>query len=591
MSFKLTEPRPIPDVIPLESALFTADKAEVNLLGKFALVTRDDGKSAMAKIYYSKALQKNGSFSCSQSLAQILGNSQNFVVTKMLSVPGKISKLTLAIDSAQESENYALNHACLPLILNGVIAAVGCYIMVKHNIIMKVLNMDCGESMGRITSETRITTIITNLTHRSMPSNNSNLPKSATYLENSASQLLDSVHLFLKTSAIKSMPQIRGYLLHGPQGSGKTSVAKTVASLCRDQLMIGSTYIRGADLGSSVRGEGESKFLKIFCSNSGPHIVILDNLDEMIEYDGIFMVELLESVFTQPSISWLKGSQIFVIGKRFIILGITSRFELIPPRLRVSPIFLESTEIQLPNHDDRIQILKSILSHQSEIKWNEFMFDNFAKASVGCSLSDLGNIVRQAVLSSNSANELLSHNHMLEACKKCTPANLSGINRHVPEVTFDSLFGIDDIIVKLKSLVLLPFLNMDRYKSLGIMPPKGLLIYGPSGVGKTLIASALIKESGISCIYADSAGIRSKIVGESEQMITDLLFKARSAAPCILLMDQFDRIMPRRGSSKTSEGSDERIVTSFLTEMDGIFSDSRKAGVFIIGGTLLASYI
>lgn len=96
---------------------------------------------------------------------------------------------------------------------------------------------------------------------------------------------------------------------------------------------------------------------------------------------------------------------------------------------------------------------------------------------------------------------------------------------------------MDDIIMKLRALVVDPFSHMDRYRSFGVSPPRGVLIYGPSGVGKTSVATALVKEIGIACIYVDSAGIRSKIVGQSEQTIADLFEKARSASPCSLFAD------------------------------------------------------
>jgi transitional endoplasmic reticulum ATPase len=140
-------------------------------------------------------------------------------------------------------------------------------------------------------------------------------------------------------------------------------------------------------------------------------------------------------------------------------------------------------------------------------------------------------------------------------------------------------------------MVVDPFCKVQKYEGFGVKTPKGILIEGPSNVGKTALACALTNETGMACIYVSSPSLRSKIVGESELAISKLFSQAKSSAPCIILMDQvsfllieFEMLLSRRGKNQSSTGSSDRIVTTFLTEMDGIFT-STSIGVFIIASS------
>jgi SpoVK/Ycf46/Vps4 family AAA+-type ATPase len=169
---------------------------------------------------------------------------------------------------------------------------------------------------------------------------------------------------------------------------------------------------------------------------------------------------------------------------------------------------------------------------------------------------------------------------------------LAGLVSRAQDISFENLYGIKEIIERLQYLVVKPFNEIGKYQDCGISPPKGLLIYGGSGCGKTALASALVKETGLSCVFVSAPSIRSKVVGESEQTIARLFAQARSSAPCILLMDQLESIVTKRGHSSSSQGSGDRIITTFLTEMDGIFTDSNRLNVFIVASNcILPSHI
>ncbi|OUM65402.1 hypothetical protein PIROE2DRAFT_7612, partial [Piromyces sp. E2] len=157
------------------------------------------------------------------------------------------------------------------------------------------------------------------------------------------------------------------------------------------------------------------------------------------------------------------------------------------------------------------------------------------------------------------------------------------------EIKFKDLYGLDEAINSLKASVIYPIQCPEDFIVFGISPPKGILIYGPPGVGKTSICSALAFETGFNLITIEGSSIRSKIVGESEKSISKLFATARENSPCIILIDQIENLIAKRGASNTSENSGDRIIASFLTEMDGIYSKKTigysKTDILIIGAT------
>ncbi|KAI8364781.1 P-loop containing nucleoside triphosphate hydrolase protein [Radiomyces spectabilis] len=163
------------------------------------------------------------------------------------------------------------------------------------------------------------------------------------------------------------------------------------------------------------------------------------------------------------------------------------------------------------------------------------------------------------------------HWHHVEAVLGIVrPSNLNEYASKVPDVRFSDIYGIDDIVETIQASVIYPFHHPEEYQLMGIHPPRGIILYGPPGVGKTMLCSALASEAGINFMFVESSHIRSKVVGESEKNIAKLFASARANAPCILFIDQIDMLLPKRGSSRTSENTSDRIVTSFLTATNRI---------------------
>ncbi|PKC74289.1 P-loop containing nucleoside triphosphate hydrolase protein, partial [Rhizophagus irregularis] len=155
-------------------------------------------------------------------------------------------------------------------------------------------------------------------------------------------------------------------------------------------------------------------------------------------------------------------------------------------------------------------------------------------------------------------------NHFENALKGIKPSNLNEYQTKISDIKFSDIFGIDNIIEDLKLTIIEPFNNPQEFSQFGISPPKGILIYGPPGVGKTMLCCAIAAEIGINFMLVESSQIVSKIVGESENNIARIFAQAKESSPCVLFIDQIDVLAPVRGSSMTSENTGERIVTSLL---------------------------
>ncbi|MEM0263492.1 MAG: AAA family ATPase, partial [Saccharolobus sp.] len=139
----------------------------------------------------------------------------------------------------------------------------------------------------------------------------------------------------------------------------------------------------------------------------------------------------------------------------------------------------------------------------------------------------------------------------------------------VPEVRWSDIGGLEDIKEELKEVIEYPLKYPELYQNSGIEPPKGILLFGPPGTGKTMLAKAVATESGANFIAVRGPEVLSKWVGESEKAVREIFRKARMYAPSVIFIDEIDAIAPIRGASYDS-GVTERIVNQLLAEMDGI---------------------
>ncbi|KAI8975692.1 P-loop containing nucleoside triphosphate hydrolase protein [Mycotypha africana] len=193
---------------------------------------------------------------------------------------------------------------------------------------------------------------------------------------------------------------------------------------------------------------------------------------------------------------------------------------------------------------------------------------SISEVTYGFVPTDLQSLTSKAAFSFiKESTTNITDRHFKQALINTKPSNINEYSSKIPDITFKDIYGIDNVLQEVKTSVIEPFRSPEKYIKLGISPPKGILVHGPTGVGKTMLCSALAAEAGVNFMLVESTQVRSKIVGESEKAISRLFSQARANAPCILFIDQIDILLPKRGTSHSSENTSDRIVTGFLTDV------------------------
>ncbi|CDS12876.1 hypothetical protein LRAMOSA05060 [Lichtheimia ramosa] len=369
---------------------------------------------------------------------------------------------------------------------------------------------------------------------------------------------------------IPLLPRSKGLVLHGKPGCGKTSLALAIAR----HSGLPYRVLNGPDIFQSEQGASEAKLLNFF-QDAKDCIVVLDEMD-MLAGQEVKVASALLSVIDRD--------ETFLY-----IIGVTSRLHAVNPWFLRSGRLDDIQEIIINTPAARYEILDIMTQNLPlDVSDRHDVLERISQVTHGFVPSDLQLLCTQVILElvrqSNASASLEQFQRALEHVK---PSTLT--EYRVPHVKFSEIFGLESIIQELKASVIHPFHHPESYSSLGISPPRGILVYGPPGVGKTMLCSALAYEAGVNFMFVESSQVRSKVVGESEKNLAKLFAQARSNAPCILFIDQIDMLLPKRGTSTTSENTSDRIVTGFLTEMDGLLTKKRSSSahidVLVVGAT------
>lgn len=172
--------------------------------------------------------------------------------------------------------------------------------------------------------------------------------------------------------------------------------------------------------------------------------------------------------------------------------------------------------------------------------------------------------------------------NFLEAMKEVEPSAIREVFVEVPDIKWEDVGGLEAFKEELKEAVEWPLKYSDLFQKAHTKPPKGILLFGVPGTGKTLLAKAVANESGVNFISVKGPALISKYIGESERGIREVFKKAKQAAPTILFFDEIDALVPKRGSANADAGVTERVISQFLTEMDGI---EELKGVVVLAAT------
>ncbi|AEM38259.1 AAA family ATPase, CDC48 subfamily [Pyrolobus fumarii 1A] len=386
----------------------------------------------------------------------------------------------------------------------------------------------------------------------------------------------------------------KGILLYGPPGVGKTLLAKALAN------EIGAYFIaiNGPEIMSKYYGESEQRLREIFeeAEKNAPAIIFIDEIDAIAPKREEVTGEVEKRVVAQL-LTLMDGLK--ERGK-VIVIGATNRPDAIDPALRRPGRFDREIEIRPPDKRARKEILlvhvRNVpLCDEQKVKeglcspGDVVDLDRIAEMTHGYTGADLAALVKEAAMNAlrrfiksgqidlnkpipteTLRKLVVTMKDFLDAMKVIQPSLIREIYVEVPEVHWDDIGGLEDVKQQLREAVEWPLKHPEVFESMGIRPPKGILLFGPPGVGKTLLAKAAATESGANFIAVRGPEILSKWVGESEKAIREIFRRARQVAPTIIFFDEIDAIAPARGMRHDTSGVTDRIVNQLLTEMDGI---------------------
>ncbi|MGA2663751.1 MAG: CDC48 family AAA ATPase [Nitrososphaerales archaeon] len=383
----------------------------------------------------------------------------------------------------------------------------------------------------------------------------------------------------------------KGVLLYGPPGTGKTLLAKAVATESNAHFI----PISGPEIMSKFYGESEARLREIFkeAKEKAPTIIFIDEIDSIAPKREEVTGEVERRVVSQL-LSLMDGLE--ARGK-VIVIAATNRPNAIDPALRRPGRFDREIEIKVPDKKGRYEILQIHTRHMPLTQ--DVDLERLAAVTHGFVGADAEYLCKEAAmktlrrmlpvlklgeerLSPEVLDKLIvTMNDFEEALKDVMPSAMREVYLETPDVKWSEIGGLEDVKKELQEAVEWPLKFQDLYKVIGYNMPKGVLLHGPSGTGKTLLAKAVATESEANFISIRGPELLSKWVGESERGVREVFRRARQASPCVIFFDEIDALAPTRGMGGDSMVT-ERVVSQLLTELDGI---QALNGVVVLAAT------
>ena len=394
----------------------------------------------------------------------------------------------------------------------------------------------------------------------------------------------------------------KGVLLYGPPGTGKTLLAKAVANESQAHFI----SISGPEIMSKFYGESEARLREIFkeAREKAPSIIFVDEIDSIAPKREEVTGEVERRVVSQM-LSLMDGLE--ARGK-VIVIAATNRPNAIDPALRRPGRFDREIEIKVPDKKGRKDIL---LIHSRNMPLaaepQEYPVDinKISSVSHGYVGADLEYLCKEAAmkclrrllpvldlqeekLPPETLDKLIvNQDDFTKALIEVTPSGMREVFIENPDVSWEDVGGLEEVKRELQEAVEWPMKYPALYDKLGHNMPRGILLHGPSGTGKTLLAKAVATQSEANFISVRGPELLSKWVGESERGIREIFKRARQSSPCVIFFDEIDSIAPIRGVGGETAVT-ERVVSQLLTELDGM---ENMHGVIVLAATNRADMI
>eukprot|EP01112_Ceratiomyxa_fruticulosa_P013036 TRINITY_DN3645_c0_g1_i1.p1 TRINITY_DN3645_c0_g1~~TRINITY_DN3645_c0_g1_i1.p1 ORF type:complete len:929 (-),score=269.44 TRINITY_DN3645_c0_g1_i1:70-2856(-) len=421
----------------------------------------------------------------------------------------------------------------------------------------------------------------------------------------------------------------RGILLHGPPGCGKTMLANAIAG----ELQVPFFSISAPEVVSGMSGESEAKLRSLFkaAQSEEKAIIFIDEIDAITPKRENAQREMERRIVAQlltcmDGLSSKEDDEDNPQGT-VIVLGATNRPDALDPALRRAGRFDREISIGVPDQAARSRILQ-VLCGKMRLE-GDFDFMRIASVTPGYVGADLSALAKEAAviainrifknlftlneiskekadphfsMSEDLSNRIAVARHLRKNDTPLTPAQLAPLSitmndfmlatkkvqpsakregfATIPNVTWDDVGALHKIREELSRSILFPIRYPDLYKKAGITAPAGVLLYGPPGCGKTMLAKAIANECQANFISIKGPELLNKYVGESERAVRQVFARAQNSAPCIIFFDELDALAPKRGNDGNQ--ASERVVNMLLTELDGL---DRRQDVFVIAAT------
>ena len=379
-----------------------------------------------------------------------------------------------------------------------------------------------------------------------------------------------------------------GILLYGPPGCGKTLLAKVIASESEANMF----PINGPEIMNKYYGETEAKLREIFkeAKDSSPSIIFIDEMDAIAPKREEAYGDVEKRVVAQL-LALMDG-----LNDRgnVIVLGATNRPDSIDPALRRPGRFDREFEISVPNEDERLEILEI---HTRGMPINDDIdLKNLSSELHGYTGADIKSLCREAALKSirrylpkidleteKISSEVLQSMKIKlvdfdDAMHEVIPTAMREFYVERSKVWWHDVGGLDEIKKALTDNLAVAMKEPGKFTKMGIRPPKGALIYGPPGCGKTLLGRALATETGANMILVKGPEILSKWLGESEKAVREIFRKAKASSPCVVIFDELDSLAHHRSGEG---GTSETVLSQLLTEIE----EGTSSRVVVVGIT------